>query len=95
MDAADPAAANRAAELDRIHNDARSIKAEDLRRAIMEHQRHVFLHCSKLLGGRLDDASRRELREYLRELLSRRAPFTALTRAELAELGPAITELFD
>jgi len=39
--------------------------------------------------------SRRELREYLKELLSRRAPFTALTRAELADLGPAITELFD
>jgi hypothetical protein len=84
-----------AAELDHIHNEWSAIKAEDLRKAIMEHQRRVFLYCSKYLGATLDEASRRELREYLKELLSRRAPFTALTRAELADLGPAITELFD
>ena len=91
----DQAAANTAAELDHIHNEPSAIKAEDLRKAIMEHQRRVFLHCSKYLGGTLSEADRRELREYLKELFSRRAPFTALTRAELAVLGPAITELFD
>lgn len=92
---ADRAAVNTAQELDHIHNDPRAIKAEDLRMTIVAHQRRVFLACLKYRDGDLAEADRRVLGEHLREMLSRRAPFTALTRAELSGLGPAITALFD
>ncbi len=95
LEADDRTAVNTANELDHIHNDPRSIKADDLRKAIMEHQRRVFHQCLRYLSGTRSDAERRELGEHLRELLSRRAPFTALTRAELVSLGPQITALFD
>jgi len=95
LDADDRAAVNTAGELDHIHNDPRSIKAEDLRKAIMEHQRRVFHQCLRYLSGTRSEGERRELGEHLREMLSRRAPFTALTRAELVSLGPQITALFD
>lgn len=91
----DRAAVNTAGELDHVHNDPRCIKAEDLRKAIMEHQRRVFHQCLRYLSGTRSAAEQRELGEHLREMLSRRAPFTALTRAELVSLGPEITALFD
>lgn len=93
QNAADRAAVNTAEELDHIHNDPRSIKAEDLRQTIMYHQRRVFLKCGEYLVAGAE--AKRALEEQLRELLSRRAPFTALTRAELLAFGPAITALFD
>lgn len=43
----------------------------------------------------MTESERQETREHLRRLLSRRAPYTALTRSELADLGAAIVELFD
>jgi hypothetical protein len=95
LDPADRAAVNTAEELDHIHNDPGAIKAEDLRATIVAHQRRVFLACLRYRDGSLGDADRLALGEHLREMLSRRAPFTALTRAELSGLGPAITALFD
>jgi hypothetical protein len=93
-DTVDRAAVNTAAELDHIHND-HAIKAADLRSAIMTHQGRVFRECLRYLNEPLMEQERQEVRERLRRLLSRRAPYTALTRAELAALGPAIVELFD
>lgn len=96
-DEADRAAANTAAELHRIHNDdaTSSLKPADLRRAILVHQRRVFGLCLRYLKKDMTEFERQEMREHLRRLLSRRAPYTALTRSELADLGAAIVELFD
>lgn len=93
----DAAAVNTADELDHIHNDPGSSKAADLRATIIEHQRRVYCACARFLARRATLGEREvlEAEDYLRALLSRRAPFTALTRAELADLGPEITRLFD
>lgn len=89
----DLAAVNSAAELDHIHNDPDSPKARDLRDNIVYHQHRVYKECVRYLQA--DAGARSEIGEYLRELLSRRAPYTALTRAELAAMGPEIVALFD
>lgn len=96
-DPSDLAAVNTAAELDRIHNDdSNSLKAADLRHAILTHQRRVFRQCLYYLHNTaISEHARQEVRTHLRLLLSRRAPYTALTRAELIPLGPDIVALFD
>jgi len=92
-DPADIAAANTAAELHHIHNDPDSPKARDLRENIIHHQHRIFKECVRYLVT--EGEARRGIAEHLRELLSRRAPYTALTRAELAAMGPEIVALFD
>ncbi|MBK7828250.1 HNH endonuclease signature motif containing protein [Nannocystis sp.] len=98
LDPANVAARNTADELDHIHNDPNdpgAMKAKDLRDAVVYHQHRVFKICLQYLRSTGDEQARRELGEHLRELLSRRAPYTALTRAELAAMGPEIVALFD
>jgi len=96
-DLTDLAAVNTAHELDRIHNDdTNSLKAADLRTAILRHQHRVYRLCLHYRNNAaMPEHARQEVRAHLRLLLSRRAPYTALTRAELTPLGPDIVELFD
>ena len=90
----DPAAVNTAAELDHIHNDGDSpSKAHDLRGAmrvrleLLLREQHTVRSARHLSPPGDLQAERR-----LRELVSRRSPFTALLRSKL---HPSLHDLLD
>lgn len=91
-DPADAPAAATARELDHIHN-ADSIKSDELRDAINERIAQVILELADFKKHSTTTGPVRKLFEdRLRELFSRRAPFTALVRGRL---GAGFEHLFD
>jgi hypothetical protein len=91
-DPSDARAAATAVELDRLHN-TRSIKAVKLRAAITERINEVVQAIVDFeRQGVTTGPVRKVVEEKLRELFSRRAPFTALVRGRL---GAGFEHLFD